>query len=208
MQYSITFYEILATGFFAYILGSIPFSLILPQIFCNVDVRKIGSGNVGATNVYRACGIKMAVICFLLDGLKGCICVLFASFVLKLQHADLYIFAICAILGHVYSCFLKFKGGKGVATSVFVIFVLDPLFALIFGICWGLVFYAKKISSLSAIVSFFVLAICSVIFSNFVGIYAKYFYIFLFLFICLTHRKNIKKLINKTEGKIKHENQK
>jgi len=191
--------EGILTAIFAYLLGAVPFSLILPKVFCGVDVRKVGSQNVGATNVYRACGIKIAIACFLLDGLKGLLAVVVAQNLLHFYHAQLYIFGFAAILGHVYPVFLKFKGGKGVATSIFIVLALDPLYALLFAMVWLLVFAAKKVSSISAFAGFAVLVIASLFDVSFAG---KVFYISLLCFILFTHRKNIKRLIYGAELKL------
>ena len=200
-------YKILLISLLSYFFSSIPFSLILPKLFYKVDVRKVGSGNIGATNVYRACGIKMAVICFLCDGLKSLLTIMIARFCFDIAKSYLYIIAIATVFGHVYSVFLKFNGGKGVATSIFAILSIDPLFAVLFGILWGVIFYLKKISSLSAILSFFIIMLLSIISSVYNILwnvsYQSHFYIFLFVFICFTHRQNIIRIINGTEGKIK-----
>ena len=187
----------------AYIVGSIPFSLIIPKLLCKIDIRKIGSGNIGATNVYRACGIKIAILCFLLDGFKGFVAIIVASKLLNLGHEHQYLFAFAAILGHVYSIFLKFKGGKGVATSIFTILAIDPAITLLFAIIWVAVFYIKKISSLAALSAFFVLAIVGVCFQSFLGGGAATFYILLFIFVCFTHKTNIKRILEGTESKTK-----
>jgi len=109
----------------AYILGSIPFGLVIAKIFCNIDPREDGSKNTGATNVARLCGTKYGIMTLVLDVLKGMLPVLFAATWIE-SHLALSIVALAAILGHVFSCFMHFKGGKAVATTVGAFFALAP----------------------------------------------------------------------------------
>ncbi len=199
--------QYLLVAFFAlagYLLSSVPFSLILPLWLKKVDVRLHGSGNTGATNVYRTCGLTLALPCFLLDGLKGFAIVFVAKLAGIADIAYLALIAAFCILGHVYSVFLKFKGGKGVATSLFVILALDPLGAACFAFTWLSIFAFSRISSLSAIGGFFALFIygsVKLLINNFSHhcLTLFVFYTLLSGFIFYTHRANIKKLLQSKE---------
>ena len=195
-----------------YLLSSVPFSLILPLWIKGIDVRKHGSGNTGATNVFRTCGMKFAIPCFLLDGIKGFAVVFCARWFFNFQfngRFELFILiAASCILGHVFSIFLKFKGGKGVATSLFVILALNPIGALVFAATWLSVFFIGRISSLSALLAFAALTLYSVFMlikdKTFALAMLTLFYVVLTMFICYTHRGNIKKLLQKKELNLKN----
>jgi glycerol-3-phosphate acyltransferase PlsY len=196
---------ILLLGFLLFCIASIPFSLLIPLVFAGKDVRKIGSGNVGATNVYRACGMKYAALCLFLDGIKGYLPIYLITRFYNFSAIAIIFFAACAILGHVYSIFLKGHGGKGVATSLFIMFAMEPICGLLFVISWISVFLITKISALSAILSFFCIAFVKVVLFLVcdpgrvlgfnVNLPSTMFYIVLFVFILFTHRSNIKKIL-------------
>ena len=203
--------QYLLTAFFAlagYVLSSVTFSLILPLWIKKIDVRLHGSGNAGATNVYRTCGMTLALPCFLLDGLKGFAIVFAAKLAGIADIAHLALIAAFCILGHVYSVFLKFKGGKGVATSLFVILALDPIGALCFALAWLSIFAISRISSLSALggfLSLFIYASTRLFINNFTHhcLVLFVFYTLLSGFIFYTHRSNIKKLLQSKESGFK-----
>jgi len=189
--------EYLIVGIASYLMGSIPFGLILTKIFLKKDIRDIGSGNIGATNVLRTGNKLIGYLTLVFDITKAIIPVIYV----KINFPELiYIASLCAFLGHVFPIWLKFKGGKGVATYVGILFCLNYLSGIVFCITWLLIFFIFKYSSLSSIVSSF----CIPIFQYFfVSDPFYYFYFIMFIMIFYTHQENIKRLINKTESKTK-----
>jgi acyl-phosphate glycerol 3-phosphate acyltransferase len=185
-----------------YIIGSLPFALILTKLSGFGDIRNIGSGNVGATNVLRTGNKFLAIIVLSLDILKG----LIPYLIIHIYYNELSLLNkifLChfAIIGHIYPIWLKFKGGKGVATYIGFLFGLNHYIALSFLIIWLVVAYMSKYSSLGSLVGIFVAPVYF-IFINFnfnIGI----FFIYLTFVIAIKHKENIKRLINKTESKIK-----
>ena len=178
----------------SYFLGSIPFGLILTKLFLKKDIRKIGSGNIGATNVLRSGNRIIGYLTLLLDILKAVIPVLY----IKINYPDLiYISSLSVFLGHVFPLWLKFKGGKGVATYVGILFSINIIYGFIFCISWMLVFFFSKYSSLSSLVAS--LSIPVYLFFN--KEEQTIFFIILFVLIFFTHRENIKRLKNKEESK-------
>jgi acyl phosphate:glycerol-3-phosphate acyltransferase len=150
----------LLVGLAAYLLGSIPFGFILVRLFRKEDIREKGSGNIGATNVVRSGAKKLGILTFALDACKGFIAVWLASRIafapglaaVPLQNAEA-LTALCAILGHIYPVWLRFKGGKGVATALGVFLALAPLAAVAGLLVFILVFALSKYVSLSSILS-------------------------------------------------------
>ena len=181
----------------SYLMGSIPFGLILTKIFLNKDIRKIGSGNIGATNVLRAGNKIVGYLTLTLDVLKAIIPIIY----IKLNYPDLiYVSSLSVFLGHVFSIWLKFKGGKGVATYVGILFCINYFLGIIFVISWLIIFIISKFSSLGSILSSLVIPIY--IFSN-SDYNNEYFFVIMFVLILFTHRENVKRLINKEESKTK-----
>ena len=186
----------------SYFLGSIPFGLILTKLFLNKDIREIGSGNIGATNVLRTGNKFLAFIVLLLDIMKGC-----APFIiLELYFYEINLLnkiLIChfAILGHIFPIWLKFKGGKGVATYIGFLLGLNPLIFFLFIIIWLSIALITKYSSLSSLIATLI-APTYFIFFNF-DYFIVIFFIYLSMIIILKHKENIKRLLNKTESKIK-----
>ena len=189
--------DFLIIGIISYLMGSIPFGFILTKIFLKKDIRELGSGNIGATNTLRAGNKLIGYLTLTLDIIKAIIPVIYT----KIYFPDfLYLASLCAFLGHVFPVWLKFKGGKGVATYVGILFCLDYFSGIVFCITWLLIFFIFKYSSLSSIVSSF----CIPIFQYFfISDPFYYFYFIMFIMIFYTHRENIKRLINKTESKTK-----
>jgi len=180
----------------SYLFGSIPFGFILTKIFLKKDIRNIGSGNIGATNALRSGNKLIGYSTLLLDIIKAIFPVLY----IKFNYPDLvYISALSVFLGHVFPVWLKFKGGKGVATYVGIIFSLNIIYILIFGITWILVFLISKYSSLSSLTATLSIPIY-LFFTN--GNQIIFFGI-MFVLIFYTHRENIKRLKNKEEIKTK-----
>ena len=185
-----------------YLIGSCPFALILTKLSGLGDIRNIGSGNVGATNVLRTGNKFIAFIVLLLDILKGFIPFLIMQFYFHEVSLLTKIF-LChfSVLGHIFPIWLNFKGGKGVATYIGFLFGLNPLIAVSFIIIWLLVAFITKYSSLGSLTGMCV-APSYFIFINF-NFYIIIFFIYLSFIIIIKHKENIKRLINKTESKIK-----
>jgi len=179
----------------SYILGSIPFGKIVGN-FKGLDIQKQGSGNIGFANSLRVMGWKPALIVLLGDMLKGYIPVFYAFDNFSL--AQTAIIGLAAVAGHIFSPWLKFRGGKGVATMLGVSFVLNPLIALIATAVWIIVFLLDKTASVSSLT----IAILMPILSLFLEPKLVYFYLFLLIIILFTHRTNISNLIKGRETKI------
>ena len=189
--------EYLTIGIISYLMGSIPFGFILTKIFLKKDIREIGSGNIGATNALRTGNKLIGYSTLLLDVIKAILPVLYV----KINHPELiYIASLCAFLGHVFPVWLKFKGGKGVATYVGILFTINILLGFIFCVSWLLIFLISKYSSLSSLIGS--LTIPVYIFFNNQMSNALFFGI-MFVLIFYTHRENIKRLKNKEESKTK-----
>ena len=189
--------DILFIGVTSYVIGSIPFGFILTKIFLKKDIRKIGSGNIGATNALRTGSKMIGYTTLFLDIVKAIIPVIYVKF----YYTDLlYIASLCAFLGHVFPVWLKFKGGKGVATYVGILFALDIYFGLVFMITWLIIFTLSKFSSLSSLMASIAVPIYLLFLSQFNQVY---FFIIMFILIFFTHRDNIKRLKNKEETKTK-----
>ncbi len=182
---------------FSYFLGSIPFGYLLTKIFLQKDIREIGSGNIGATNVLRTGNKYIGYTTLLLDILKAIIPIIFVKF----YYIDyLYIASLCVFLGHVFPIWLKFKGGKGVATYVGILCCLNIYLGIAFGIVWLISFFIFKYSSLSSL-----LGSLSIPIVNFFILKEEviFFFIIMFVLIFYTHRENIKRLLNRSESKTK-----
>jgi len=182
----------------AYIIGSIPFGVLIAKAK-GIDLQSIGSRNIGATNVLRAVGKGAAVVTLLGDFLKGTIAVMLARVTVG---GDFWegIIGITAVLGHIYSIFLSFRGGKGVATGLGVLAVYSPLPALIAIIIWVLTAISTRYSSLASITAFISLPL---IFFLFGASMIKIFFAMAITFlIILKHKDNIKRLIEGTETRI------
>ncbi|RKD27935.1 glycerol-3-phosphate acyltransferase PlsY [Caminicella sporogenes DSM 14501] len=182
----------------SYLIGSLPFSFIVGKYIGGIDIRKHGSGNTGATNVLRTAGKKAFIIAFLGDFLKGFIVAFSAKIILNLETA--VICSVFVVLGHCYSMFLGFKGGKGVATAAGTIFALYPLIGLILLIIQILILMAFNIMSLASIIVSISFPIVSILFKT--PKYYIYYSIFIGLFVIYKHKSNIKRLISGNESKI------
>ncbi|MDC0354537.1 glycerol-3-phosphate 1-O-acyltransferase PlsY [bacterium] len=189
--------DYLIVGIVSYLMGSIPFGLILTKIFLNKDIREIGSGNIGATNALRTGNKLIGYSTLILDIAKAIIPVIFV----KINYPDLiYIASLCAFLGHVFPIWLKFKGGKGVATYVGILFSINLLLGIIFAASWGIIFLISRYSSLSSIIGSISIPIYILITDQ---ISNAIFFSIMFVLIFFTHRENIKRLKNKEESKTK-----
>ena len=181
----------------SYLMGSIPFGLLLTKIFLNKDIRKVGSGNIGATNALRTGNKSIGYATLISDILKAVIPVIFV----KIYYTEyLYISSLSVFLGHVFPIWLKFKGGKGVATYVGILSCINIYLGVVFGIVWFVIFLIFKYSSLSSLIGSLSIPIINFfIFKNEV----IFFFVIIFVLIFYTHRENIKRLLNRTESKTK-----
>ena len=183
--------DILVIGTISYLMGSIPFGFILTKIFLRKDIRDIGSGNIGATNALRTGNKLIGYSTLFFDIIKAVIPVIY----IKINFPELlFIASLCAFLGHVFPIWLKFKGGKGVASYVGILFALNIYFGLIFIIFWFTTFLIFKFSSLSSLVASISIPIYLLTLSQFDH---AFFFTIMFVLIFFTHRENIKRLKNK-----------
>jgi glycerol-3-phosphate acyltransferase PlsY len=189
--------DYLVVGIVSYLMGSIPFGFILTKVFLKKDIRDIGSGNIGATNALRTGNKLIGYSTLILDVAKAIIPVIFV----KIFYPDLiYIASLSAFLGHVFPIWLKFKGGKGVATYVGILFSINFLLGIIFVTSWGVIFLMFRYSSLSSIIGSISIPIYILITDQ---ISNAIFFSIMFVLIFYTHRENIKRLKNKEESKTK-----
>ena len=189
--------EYLIVGIISYLMGSIPFGLILTKIFLKKDIREIGSGNIGATNALRTGNKLIGYSTLVMDIAKAIIPVIYV----KINYPDLiYIASLCAFLGHVFPVWLKFKGGKGVATYVGILFSINILLGIVFVIVWGIIFLIFKFSSLSSIIGSLSIPVYLIVTGQTNDVV---FFGIMFILIFFTHRENIKRLKNKEETKTK-----
>jgi glycerol-3-phosphate acyltransferase PlsY len=183
----------------AYLVGSIPFGLILSKVFASTDIRSAGSGNIGATNVMRVLGKKLGVLTLIFDILKGALFVILAEVV---THSEMWasLAGLAAFLGHLYPIYLKFRGGKGVATSVGIFLFLAPYAFLVDMVIFLLMVYQTRYVSLGSIIAAALLPVILLVFSS------SYVYVILAVimggFIILRHRDNIQRLRQGRENKI------
>lgn len=185
----------------AYILGSIPFGLLIGKIFYRIDIRAAGSKNIGATNVTRLCGLSAGITTFILDALKGAIIILLARSYLHVPHVFEILIAAFAILGHAFSPYLKFKGGKAVATSFACLLVLYPAITVNVGLFWVMSMLIFNIVGLASVTSALLLILSSInlaiLSSNFID---TSFLILLALLIIFKHIPNIREIRNKLKA--------
>ena len=189
--------EIIIVLFYSYFLGSIPFGLIITKIFLKQDIRNIGSGNIGSTNVLRTGNKSLAIATLLFDILKGYFSVLIT---LKFFNELIYFSALICFIGHIFPVWLKFKGGKGVATYLGIIFGLSFKFGIIFCISWLLISFIFRYSSLASMISALIIFAYSIILDNTM---LSVFLFITFIIILYTHRENIVRLKDFKETKIK-----
>jgi len=180
-----------------YVAGSIPFGVLVTRWARGVDVRAEGSGNIGATNVARVAGKKLGVLVLALDALKGLLPVVLALRMLPDSPRAHVAVGLAAFLGHCYPVWLKFRGGKGVATALGVLLVLVPLAALAGAAVYGLVLVVTRMSSLGSLTAG-VVAVATAVFTARAPEYAVLSGL-LFAFMLWTHRSNIVRLLRRTE---------
>ena len=200
----------------AFFLGSLPFGLIVGKLWLGLDVRQQGSGNIGMTNVMRIGGKGPGILTFVLDFFKGWLAVYIASFTLnpdeiKLNSSVVFlsIVTFSAVIGHIFSVFLRFRGGKGVSTLFGGLAALFPEIALISGIIWMVVFFLKKISSLSALTMLVIMPWLFMVVPWLKGdSFSGYQFLIMFALSALMiykHRENIHRLFSGKETKLRVE---
>ena len=187
----------LIVSIFSYFIGSIPFGLLITKLFKLGDIREIGSGNIGATNVLRTGNKLAAAITLFFDIFKGSL----ALIITKYFFNDLmFLSFIFVYLGHIFPIWLKFKGGKGVATFIGGLLVINLKICILFLFTWLIIAKLFKISSLSALISFLIIFIYSAIFEGRDFVILMSFFLIINFF---THRQNILRLAKGEETKIK-----
>jgi glycerol-3-phosphate acyltransferase PlsY len=189
--------DILYVIAYSYLLGSIPFGLIITKFFLGKDIRNIGSGNIGTTNVLRTGKKSLAAATLLFDALKGYVSILIAY---KYFNELIYLSALICFIGHIFPVWLKFKGGKGVATYLGVILGISFTLGLIFSVAWIIIAIIFRYSSLSSILGSMIVCIFSIYTSNEIQ---TYFLFIIFVIIVFTHKENIIRLKSSKESKIK-----
>tara|TARA_B110001450_G_scaffold244440_1_gene256583 strand:- start:449 stop:1024 length:576 start_codon:yes stop_codon:yes gene_type:complete len=179
-----------------YFSGSIPFGFILTKLILKKDIRDIGSGNIGATNALRTGNKIIGYATLILDVSKAVLPI----FYIKMNYPEfIFIASLSAFLGHVFPIWLKFKGGKGVATYVGILFSINLIYGSIFVASWFIIFLTSKYSSLASIIASLLVPIYLSLFEN----SNSSFFLIMFVLILFTHRENVKRLKNKEENKTK-----
>ena len=174
--------DILIIGTISYLMGSIPFGYILTKVFLKKDIRDVGSGNIGATNTLRTGNKSLGYSTLILDIIKAIIPVVY----IKYNFPELlYVASLCVFLGHIFPIWLKFKGGKGVATYVGILFALNIYFGLIFIVIWLIIFGFSKFSSLSSLIASISIPFYLIILGKFDHVI---FFTIMFVLIFFTHR--------------------
>ncbi len=189
--------NLITVAFYSYLLGSIPFGLLLTKIFLKKDIRKVGSGNIGTTNVLRTGNKYLAIATLVFDLLKG----YFSVYITIIYFEGLASFsALICFVGHIFPIWLKFKGGKGVATYLGVILALSYKYFLIFSIAWVSLSLLFRFASLSSMISTLIVFL----FAYFFEINNNILLLFIFfVMILFTHKENVIRLKNSRENKIK-----
>ncbi len=188
--------EVIIVAITSYLMGSIPFGFILTKIFLKKDIRDIGSGNIGATNALRTGNKSLGYGTLLLDVLKAIIPVIYT----KLNYPDyIFITSMFVFIGHVFPLWLKFKGGKGVAPYVGILFSINLIYGIVFVSIWIITFLISKYSSLASLIASFTIPIYLLFFNN----ENLIFFSIMFVLIFYTHHENVKRLKNKEENKTK-----
>lgn len=185
----------------SYLLGAVPTSYIVSRLFAKIDLRQHGSGNLGATNLYRVLGWKYAVPVALFDIAKGAVPVL--VFAPQVTHSELFALAcgVAAILGHVFSVFVRFKGGKGVATAAGVMLGLTPLPLAIAALVWGLILLLSGYVSLASITAAAVLPAAVYLLEHPRTPELFWIVVVVAAGVIVLHRHNIQRLLNGTESR-------
>ena len=189
--------DIIYVIIYSYFLGAIPFGLIITKIFLGKDIRDIGSGNIGTTNVLRTGKKSLAAATLLFDVLKGYVSVIIAY---KYFNELVYLSALICFIGHIFPIWLRFKGGKGVATYLGIILGISFMLGVVFSVAWLIAAVVFRYSSLSSILSSMMVCFYSIFANNEIQ---SYFLFIIFVIIVFTHKENIVRLKNSKESKIK-----
>ena len=189
--------EFFLVSFVSYLMGSITFGFNLKKLILKKEIKNIGSGNIGATNALRTGNKFLGYSTLILDIAKAIIPILYV----KNNYPDLiYLASLSAFLGHVFPIWLKFKGGKGVATYLGILFSINFIYGFIFVSNWLIIFFLSKYSSLSSLIGSFSIPVYLYISGNTNGLS---FFLIMFVLIFYTHRENVKRLKNQEETKTK-----
>ena len=183
----------------AYFVAAVPFGLVFSKYFGNKDVRKHGSKNIGATNVTRVLGKKLGALTFLCDALKGALMIILARVIFD-DNLDNYLalLVLVCVVGHVYPIYLRFRGGKGVATALACIMVMNWMLGVAFAVVWVIIYYSSKIVALASIFG----SLAAVVLAVFFASYNQFVIVLLVsLLIIWRHRENIKNIIAGNEYK-------
>lgn len=200
--------KIISLLILSYLIGSIPFGFLVAYFVKGIDIRKFGSGNIGATNVFRVVGKKWGIGVFILDFLKGFLPLFLVKFLISdsgVMHLAAVLVTIAVVCGHNWTIFLKFKGGKGVATSLGAIVGMSLIFpklwfVLLLSLCvWIFIFLLSRYVSLASMVA--AAAFLTFSFSFSLSGEVKILAFFLCIFILIRHKKNIKRLLSKNENR-------
>jgi glycerol-3-phosphate acyltransferase PlsY len=183
----------------AYLIGAIPCGVLLTRFFGGGDIRNAGSGNIGATNVYRVAGKKLGILTLLGDLFKGAIPVAFAKFTLLLPEWGVAAVAVAAFLGHCYPVYLGFKGGKGVATALGIYLILSPLAVLIAMVLFGGILYKTRYVSLGSIAAATLLPFLVIFINRSHELLAAS--LLISILVILRHSANIRRLLDGTESR-------
>jgi len=186
----------------AYFIGSIPFGFLLTKLIKDIDIRQVGSGNPGATNVARVLGKPYGVLVFFLDMLKGFLSVYFFDRLFSGygHNLALILCGVGVICGHTFPIFLGFKGGKAAATGCGVFLWLAPVPLFIALAVWSLTVFISRYISLGSMISSIALVASIILFGH--GLYLTLFSIFISILLIIRHKSNIKRILNGTESKI------
>ncbi|MCD6545559.1 MAG: glycerol-3-phosphate 1-O-acyltransferase PlsY [Thermotogae bacterium] len=191
--------KILLMFVFSYLIGSIPFSYLIPKYVKKVDITKVGSGNIGGTNVMRSIGFFYGAICMILDALKGFIPIMIAKNIFE-NNLVLFFVLLLPVIGHDYPIFMRFKGGKGVATTVGVMFGGTGYPGFIFLGMWIPIVLLTKIASLSSLIALFSSSVLNILLSK--GDIYGYAYLVLSFLSLYKHRENLKRIIRGEEKRL------
>ena len=190
-------YDLFIVILFSYLIGSIPFGYLFTKFFLKKDIRKIGSRNIGATNVLRTGNKTLGYLTLFFDVIKAIVPILIVKYYIP---DYIYVSSLSVFLGHVFPIWLKFKGGKGVASYIGILCCINIYLGITFGIVWLIVFLMFEYSSLSSLLGSLSIPIVNYFFFK---EHVIYFYIIMFILIFYTHKENIKRLVNRTESKTK-----
>lgn len=186
-----------------YLSGSLPFSFLVGKLR-GVDLRTVGSGNTGASNVWRTCGFKWFVLALSLDVLKGFVPTALAYRVLHVDPLVTVLVGLAAMLGHVYPAFLHFKGGKAVATTGGVMFAIHPALLVVSAVVWTVIYKLSGYPSVASLLGIVIIAIISTVMAM-TGRLFPAFSVFVWISLVIVfylHRANIDRLMHGTENRI------